>query len=185
MSGKPPSVEKGFRDSWSTVEDMPVYYAPRHEARTFRLLTGNLTTDGVQRSGFTSSSGTPSSNQIFTVSTATITWPGLDGFYADELEAGLTCGLRSSSGTSGTTIGFRWELKNSTGSTWQAMHSTYKKVKAGTSTDVERTFSGYASLGLGYNKLPLHIRLRAFARQKGKLRIKNSSYVAIKVKKSS
>ncbi len=186
MTVKPASHEHGFRREYSTLEDMPRYNHPRHQQRITKLVKDQkLTTAGVQWSTFVETTSTPtskSSNYIATQAT-TISWPGLEGYNVDEMEAGLTGSFMSTKGTSGTTIAFRWEIKDDDETTWTAI-STFKKIAGGTSTGVERTVSGSVSLGAGYKKLPLLIRMRAYARTThGKIRIKSSSYVAIKAKK--
>jgi len=190
MSGKPPSQEYGYRRGMSTKEDMPDYNHPRHQQRITRLVKGNLTTNGTQWSTWVETTSTPTSNQLFATVATTVSWPGLEGFYIDELEAGLTCALMATStgeASSGSTMGYRWEAKDSAEATWTAL-STWRLVGSpGTSTGTERTVSGYAPLAAGYNKIPLLVRLRAYKKsgQMGKVRIKNSSYVAIKPKKQS
>lgn len=190
---KPPSHEYGFRRAMSTLEDMPDYHHPRHQRKVIRLVKGqNLTADGVQWSTWTETTSTPTSKSSNYIATTpiTVSWPGLEGFNVDEMEAGLTCALMATStgeATSASTMAYRWEMKDDNESTYTAI-STWKLVGSpGTSTGIERTVSGYVSLGSGYKKLPLLIRLRAYKEsgQMGKVRIKNSSYVTIMPKKQS
>lgn len=191
MARKPPSFDIAVQEEWSTKESLTPAFAPRHQQKVVRLITDELSSNGVQWSGWseTSAAGSSKSTDVVTVgSTYTIGWAGLEGFYLDELEAGLTAQFMSTKGTSGTTVGFRWEYKDDSENSWAAL-STWRTFKAGTSTAVSRTLSGYAPLTTGYNKLPLEVRLRLYKKAsadgKAKGRIKNSSYVAIKVKKTA
>lgn len=196
MTHKPPSAEYGFRRDMSTADDYLQHNAPRHEQRIIKLVKDQkLTTDGVQWSTWVETTSTPTSAAADYIATqpTTLNWPGLQGFYVDEMEAGLTGAfmVTSTGVTTGaavySTMAYRWELMDNDESTYTAI-STWKMVaKAGTSTAVEKTVSGYASLGTGYNKLPLLIRLRGYAEsgKMHKMHIKNSSYIAVKAKKSS
>lgn len=185
MSRKPPSAEAALRQEWSTAEDFIRYNAPRHQQQVIKLISGSLTTDGVQYSTWTraTSSGSSKSTMHYSGSTYPVVWAGLEGFYVDELEAGLTLELMGTQAA--TTLGYRWEVKDDDESTWSAL-STWRTVKGGTSTAISRTLSGYGSLATGYNKLPLETRVRFFTKgTRGKFRVKSSSYIAIKAKKQS
>jgi len=183
MGRKPPSAEAGLRQEWSTAEDLVKYGIDRHGGPAVHLIKGNLTTAGSQYSTWAqvpASSYSSKSSYYISGSTYTLAWPGLEGLYAKELEAGLTVSLSSTEAA--TTIGFRWQMKNDDETTWTGIQSTFVKLKAGTSTAVERTVSGYTPLATGYNKLPLEVRLRFYSRATAslaKFRIKNSSYVRI------
>lgn len=189
----PPSVEYGFRQEWSSADSYQKYNAPRHQQYVYHLVDNKfLTSDGVAWSTVggnnTCDTGSSKSSMIITGYASTMSWPGLQGFYIQELECGLTVGVMGG-GDTASTARFRWEIKNSTGSTWQAI-STYKGLASGSSTKTEYTVSGYGKLGLGYNRLPLGIRLRGYRRSdvgssEINFYVKNSSYVAIKAKKSS
>ena len=142
-----------------------------------------LTTAGIQWSTITTGSTgiTSGSSAVVTHAATTINWPGLDGEYVDEMEAGLTMAFAASA--TGSTGGFVWEMKDSDGSTWTIISSAAKWQT--TKAWKERTNSGYVKLGTGYNKLPLHLRLKAWNKLASKIqvKIKNSSYVRIKPKK--
>ncbi len=155
-----------------------------------KLVGGNITTAGIQYSDYsTQTTGiTSKSSALKTSLSSTLNWPGLEGRYIDELEAGLTCEFLSTA-VAVTTVGYFWEMKNSTGSTWQRI-SAVETTKGSTvaTTPASRTLSGNrlyrdASLATGYNKLPINLRLRFFAKSataKAKFRVKSSSYIAIK-----
>jgi hypothetical protein len=185
----PPSVEAMNQENWSTKEGVLPLYAPRHQQNIVHFVTGAPTTSGVV---YTTASykgttvGSSKSSGIFVVndSTFNIKYPGLEGFYVDELELGLTIAARSTGAQS--TFGYNWQIKNSTGSTWQNI-TTYKTYKATTLTWDERTLShNNVTVATGYNRMPLVIRLRAYSKSKnGYVKVKSSSYAAIKVKKTA
>lgn len=189
MSIKPPSVEYGFRQEWSTKEDFIRYQHLREAQNVVHLISGKPTSNGVVYSPYSSwTTGSSKSSNIVTVggSTYTVAWPGLDGFYVDELEVGLTFDAIRSTGK--TTVGYSWQIKNDDETNWTSM-TTWGKILAvpTTNTVASRTVShNKVTTGSGYNKLPLELRLRAYSESAGsKARIKSSSYVAIKAKKSS
>ena len=183
MTRKPPSVEAALRQEWSTKEDIVGYGINRFGGPVTHLIKGNLTTDGNQYSTWAqvpASSYSSKTSYYISGSTYSIDWPGLDGLYAKEIEAELGIALMSTEAA--TTVGFRWEIKDDDETTWTPMQSTFIKLKAGTSTAVQRTVSGYAPLSTGYNKLPLEVRLRFYSRATAslaKFRVKNTSYVKI------
>ena len=193
---KPPSVEYLYRDAYiSTKEDMINFHVPRHQQYVYHLITNKaLTSDGVAWSAPTTAqdtcaTGSCETSYIVTAFATTISWPGLEGFYIQELECGLTMGALTPSQTSQTTAAFAWEIKDDDESTWTQL-STFKELLPASNTAIEFTLSGYGKLGAGYNKLPLGIRLRGYRKTDAgsditKFYVKNSSYVAIKVKKSS
>lgn len=186
MSMKPPSVEEALRQEWSTKEDLVRYNVPRNESRVVRLVSGAPTTNGVVYSAIScSTAATSKSSGQYTVgSTYTLTWPGLEGFYADEIEVGLTVAARSTAAQS--TFGYSWQMKDDDATTWQNM-TTFKTYKGTTLTWDERTVShSKVTTGTGYSKLPLSLRLRFYSKSaKGKMKIKSSSYVAIRPKKQA
>ena len=186
MSMKPPSIEYALRQNWSTKEDMLQYNVPRNEFRYQHLVTGAPTTNGVVYSAISCSTNASSkTSNIYTVgSTMTLNWPGLEGFYVDEMEVGLTIAARSTAAQS--TFGYSWQIKDDDATTWQNI-TTYKTYKGTTLTWDERTLShNKVTVGTGYNKLPLSLRLKFYSRStKGKMKIKSSSYVAIRPKKQS
>lgn len=194
MTHKPPSVEYGFRQEWSTAEDFVRYNHQRENQKVIHLVEGKPTSDGVVYSGVTSwSTGSSKSSNILTVgasggTTYSLAWPGLEGFTVEEMEVGLTFEGKNTTGK--TTIGYSWQYKNTTGTTaqWTSMTTWGKTLAcATTNTYSAKTVShNKVSLGSGYNKLPMELRLRAYSKSaKGRGRIKSSSYVAIKAKKST
>lgn len=186
MSFKPPSVEYGFRQEWSTKDDFVRYNHQRENQQIVRLVSGTPTTNGVVYSAISCSTAASSkTSAVYTVgSTYTLAWAGLEGFYVDELEVGLTIAARSTAAQS--TFGYSWQIKDDDATTWQNV-TTFKTYKGTTLTWDERTLShSKITTGTGYNKLPLELRLRFYSKSaKGKMKIKSSSYVAIKAKKYS
>lgn len=154
-----------------------------------RLVGGNLTTLGSQYNTFTTQSTgiTSNTSALKTAFSSTINFPGLEGLYIDEFEAGLTVEFKSTA-VAATTVGYLWQMKNSTGSTWTNITAVETTKGSTTTTPTARTVSGYrlyrdSSLSTGYNKLPINLRLRFFAKSAAsaaKIRVKNSSYVAVK-----
>jgi len=178
------AILRGYHSSEEAHEViMKNYPYVRHPFVT----TGYLTTDGVQYSTITSGSTgvTSKSTAVVTSQVTTLNWPGLDGEYVDEMEAGLTIALASSGvvSSSASTLGWVWEMKDSDESTWTIISSGADV--AGVDAWTERTNSGYVKCNSGYNKLPLHLRLKGWGKTASHLqvKIKNSSYVKIKPKK--
>lgn len=154
------------------------------------LVGGAITTAGIQYTAYTTQTTgiTSLSSALKTALSSTINWPGLEGKYIDEAEFGLTL-EELSTAVAATTFGYIWSMKNSTGSAWQNI-TAVESTKGSTVdiTPLSRTVSGYrlhrdGSLATGYNKLPINLRLQFFAKSataKAKVRVKSSSYVAIK-----
>ncbi|KKN36481.1 hypothetical protein LCGC14_0773040 [marine sediment metagenome] len=151
--------------------------------------TTYLTSDGVQYLTAVAASTAVSSktSNCSEAVSSTINWPGLDGSFIDEIEFGLTAGIRAATATV-STVGYFWQWKNSTvadvAANWKYL--TAAKTEAST-VSVDRTLSGYAKTGSGYNKLPINVRLLFWAKtaSKGSVKAKSSSYIKIKAKKTS
>jgi hypothetical protein len=150
---------------------------------------GYLTTAGSQYSTLSavSTAATTKSTGYKVHLATTISWPGfstVSSMVIDEAEFGLTFQLYTTS-TAKSTYGWRWEWKDKGQSTWQAL-STYRTL-ASTAVGAERTVSGYAKLGTGYGKVPFNLRFRTYNKGAKKyfVRIKNSSYVIVKGKRST
>ena len=148
---------------------------------------GDLTTNGVQYSSITTgSTGITSKSTAavgVTIANTTLSIPGFDNHYLDEIEFGLTQALASTNGTS--TCGYCWYWKDPDESTWTALMSAYnfRTTKAWT----DRTHSGYGKPATGYNKLPMALKLEAWGKTASMLeiKIKNSSYVKITPKRTA
>lgn len=147
--------------------------------------TTYLTSDGSQyltavavTTGITSKS-----TALSTAVSSTINWPGLDGSYIDEIEFGLTAGMRAATATV-STIGFYWQWKDDDATTWQLLSTARLAITTGYA---DRTMSGYAKTGTGYSKLPVAVRLIFWGKtaSKGSVKAKCSSYVKIKAKKTA
>lgn len=158
------------------------------------LVGGDLTTAGIQYSAYTTQTTgiTSGSSALKTVLSSTLSWPGLEGRNIDEAEFGITVEFKSTGATAAlvTTLGYIVQMKNSTGSTWKLISAVETTKSTTGATPVSRTLSGYrlhrdSSLATGYNKLPINVRIQFFAKSqagKSKLRVKSSSYVAIKAR---
>ncbi len=156
------------------------------------LVGGAITTAGIQYSAYTTQTTgiTSKSSALKVALSSTISWPGLEGKYIDEAEFGITVSALSTA-VAATTFGYLVSIKNSTGSTWTNI-SAMETTKGSTviATPTERTLSGVrlyrdSSLAAGYNKLPINLRIQFFAKNassKTKMRIKASSYVALKAR---
>lgn len=183
-----PSGEEALSKAFGS-SDYAHHMVQKNYPYTGRLVGGALTTVGTQWSALTSASTLNTSAAMATILSSTISWPGLDGQEIDEAEFGLTAELYSAAATSKTTVGFLWQIKNKDETTWTGI-CTDRQVQS--TIAVARTMSGYrlrgdGTLAAGYNTLPLNIRLQAYTRTGSKnvglFRVKNSSYVRIKVRR--
>lgn len=153
--------------------------------------TTYLTSDGVQYIAATTvgtTSVSSKTSQCNLAVSSTINWPGLDGSWIDEVEFGLTAGVQGATGTTATSIGWFWQWKNSTATTVEASWKYLCTARSNKSTIyVDRTISGYAKVGTGYNKLPFNVRLMFFGKVVGRggAKPKNSSYIRIRAKKTA
>lgn len=152
------------------------------------LVGGALTTAGVQygTESTQSTGATSKSTAIKTNLSSTLNWPGLEGKYIDEAEFGLTVAFKSTA-VAATTIGYVWQIKSQGETTWTNISAVETTKGSTVAAYTERTVSGYrlyrdGSLAAGYNRLPLNIRLRFFSKgaSAGKIKVKSSSYIAIK-----
>ena len=136
-----------------------------------------------------STAATSGSSSYKTHFATTISWPGFSTAYPlpiDEAEFSMIFRANTTSTKAGSSIGYRWEWKNKGESTWQAL-STWRKCKSSASGGATRTITGYATLGAGYNKVPFNLRLRTYNKVAAKItmKLKNTSYVIIKGKRST
>jgi hypothetical protein len=187
---KPQSIDEALFKIYSTAGD--VLRVKPEDEYVAHLIGGALTTAGIQYGTLTTqSTGITSLAGLKNCLASTISWPGLEGCYIDELEAGLTIEFAATA-VAATTMGYIWEIKNKGETTWTAITAVETTKASTVATYTARTVSGYrlyrdGTLDAGYNKLPLNIRCRFFAKNaaaKGKMRVKSSSYVAIKPKKA-
>jgi len=185
MSIKPPSVEFALRQEWSTKEDIVRYNVPRNESRKMFLVPANPSTGTVFSAVSCSTNASSKSSNTYTVgSTYSLNWPGLEGFYVDELEVSLSALGRSTAAKS--TFGYSWQIKDDDATTWQNM-TTFKALKGTTLTWTTMTVAHTnVNTGTGYNKLPLSLRLRFYSKSaKGQMKIKGTSYVSLRPKKQA
>lgn len=175
---------------YDTTELAQWFIQRNYEYTIHPFKTTYLTSDGSQYlTAVAATTAISSKTSLCTsVVSSTINWPGLDGSFIDEIEFGLTAGIRAATATV-STMGYFWQWKNATATTVAA---SWKYLSAPASCEastvyVDRTFSGYAKTGTGYNKLPINVRLLFWAKtaSKGSLKAKCSSYVKIKAKKTS
>ncbi len=177
--------------TWSSASDI-MRRTMENYPYVAHLVGGAITTAGIQYTAYTTQTTgiTSNSSALKTALSSTISWPGLEGKNIDEAEFGITVSMLSTA-VALTTFGYLVSMKNSTGSTWQnisAMETTLGSTVI--ATPRERTLSGVrlyrdGSLATGYNKLPINLRIQFFAKSataKAKMRIKASSYVAIKAR---
>jgi len=172
-----------YKDTYRALQVMEKYNA--YTIHPFGR--GSLTTDGVQYSGVTTgSTGTTDWKTVDSAATIRPIAPTDDTDDMDELELGLTAEFKNSSVTTGkTTLGYVWQIKDDTETTWTNLHTT-KSVASTHTTWTARTLSGRITPAAGYNKLPFNIRLRMMNKKAshGLARIKNSSYVKVMSKVS-
>lgn len=186
---KPQTIHEALSKIYSTAGD--VFRVKPEDQYVAHLVGGALTTAGVQYGTLTTQSTGISSAAMKTCLATTISWPGLEGCYIDELEAGLTVEFAATA-VAATTMGYIWEMKDQGETTWTAITAVETTKASSVATYTARTVSGYrlyrsGTLAAGYNKLPINLRCRFFAKNaaaKGKMRVRNSSYVAIKPRKA-
>ncbi len=185
--------DKGVPSSnmYDTTELASWFIQRNYEYVVHPFNSSYLTSNGAQYTAPTTPGSTSISSKTTRCHTAvssTINWPGLDGSFIDEIEFGLTAAIRGATATA-STMGYFWQWKNATATTVAASwkYLTPPASCEASTAYVDRTFSGYAQTGAGRNKLPINIRLLFWAKtvSKGAIKIKNSSYVKIKAKKTS
>ena len=134
---------------------------------------GNLTSDGIQWSA----EKTTSTDGYETVEEVTVSPPALGPVI--EFEFGLTCAVKSSS--SGESVLFKWQARNSGGS-WVDLHSEVTYA-ANAAAYREYTYSGRFQPVTNFKNIPFEIRLQiksgAAGGENAAGKTKNSSYVKV------
>lgn len=194
MATRPQNIGDEHQHDFSTAQNV-IRRTMENYPYVAHLVGGtSLSTSGSTMYGAATTASTGISSGVTALKTAlssTISWPGLEGAYLDEVQFFLQAeGIATA--VAATTIGYVWQAKNSTGSTWANLHAvkTYKCTSVWSSG--VRTMGGYrlyrdSSITTGLNKLPINIRLRFFckaANGKGQFRVSSSSYVSIKARKN-
>lgn len=145
------------------------------------IVTGDLTSDGIQWSTEVTSTDADTDTEIFSVEINKQS--GIKDL--KDLEAGITCALKSESATGD--IKFKWQvtnlevIMNGGSAVWVDLMDYVTVADIGT-TYVEYTYSGYFAPIANANKLPLKLRLVAQSNEAGGVggvvgKVKNSSYV--------
>ena len=159
---------------------------------TSRIIGGDLSSATQYGDRTTLSTGNTSTGNLATILSSTISWPGLDGEYLDEVEFSLVTNYGySTDGATLSTVGVIWQIKNQSETTWTDIASF---TGASTASTALVTHSGYrlhrdSSLTTGYNRLPLNLRLRAYVKKgstsDAKVRVSKDSYVTMKTRKGN
>ena len=141
-----------------------------------RLVSGELTADGIQWSSEVTSAGAGVNTDVL----AKLIDPVHEGKII-LVEFGLTAWFRQM-GASGeaTDLRWQWQARNKN-DTWVNLHPEVTEPSSEADTNYERTRSGYATIVANFNAVPFEIRLRfrTSLANKGKAKVKNSSYVRV------
>lgn len=157
---------------------------------TAHLIGGNLAS--TQWGDMSSVSTGYTSTNIMTVLSSTISWPGLDGEYIDEIECSLTANYYNTTASSKSTLAQIWQFKYQGESTWTNLTTLNTNVSTKSTNAV--VHSGYllhrdGTLANGYNRLPINLRLRAYTKKgskvEGRIRVKGNSYLTFKTRKGN
>lgn len=141
-----------------------------------RLVTGDLTADGVQWSPEITSGGANVLTDVFT----RLIDPALQGRIL-LVEFGLTAWFRQIGATGNpTNLRWQWQVRNP-GGTWVNLHPEVTEPSSEADTTYERTRSGFATVVADFNNVPFELRLqfRTSVAGAGRARVKNSSYVRV------
>ena len=147
---------------------------PAVDEHTFKLVTGDLTSDGVQYSAVATTAATSVAGTPFTYTLDN----GLEGGLL-ELELGLSIELRGTT----TTVDpkFVWKAQHSGAAAWVDLFATVTASNPGTAF-VGTTYSGYQGSAANLGSVPLLLCLVTEANEgtAGVFKVKNSSYVKAK-----
>jgi hypothetical protein len=146
---------------------------------THRLVGGDLAADGSQYSTEVPTVLADTDYEAFTLT--------LDNGQVgdiEELEFGLTHSQKAGSATAD--VKYKWQARNKGGSTWVDLHTAVDVANINT-TYISYTMSGYRIAGVAnLNTYPIDIRLLIQSNEAAPgvstARVKNSSYVTVKVK---
>lgn len=164
---------------YPTLDEAGNPILPRHIAELKlidfedRLVTGDLTDDGVQYSDEVATGG---ANVDVIVLEKTVD-PVIDGDIL-WVEFGLTAEIKAA--TSATAdLKWLWQARNKDG-TWVDLHPQITDVDIGT-TYVSRTRQGFFKIVANFQEVPFEIRflLQCNEENEGRARVKSSSYVRV------
>ena len=138
-----------------------------------RLISGDLTSDGVQYSDEVTTSDADVDIDVLTK----VVDPGLEG-YILWVEFGLTAEFKAVSSATADLI-WKWQARNKDG-TWVDLHAAVTETDIGTNY-VSRTRSGYFTPVTNFQKVPFEVRLilQCNEASEGRAKVKNSSYVRV------
>jgi len=138
-----------------------------------RLVTGDLTADGVQYSPEVTSGAI----NTWTDAPSKLVEPGIRGEII-RLEIGLTAEFIQLNTT--TTLTWQWQIRNKNG-TWVDLHPAVEEAANTITSYTARTRQGFASLGANLNVVPFEVKLRFQTSEanQGKARVKSSSYARV------
>lgn len=136
-----------------------------------KLVTGNLTSDGIQWSAEIDTTAINTDVEVLSVTIE----PKIPGDIL-WIEFGLTTALKAVS-TGTADLIWKWQARNKNG-TWVNLHTAVTETDIG-ATYVERTRQGYFTLVTNFNSIPFDIRLilQCNEANEGRGKVKNSSYV--------
>ena len=142
----------------------------------FKLVTGDLTSDGVQYSAVATTGATSVAGTPFTYTLDN----GLKGTLL-ELDLGLSIEFRGTS----TTVDpqFCWKGRHSGAAAWVDLFATVTAANPGTAF-LGTTYSGYGTIAANLGSVPLELCLVTQANEgtAGVFKVKNSSYAKVKYK---
>jgi hypothetical protein len=140
---------------------------------THRLVSGDLTSDGIQ---WSTEVTTGAANVNVDVLSATID-PKVNGTIL-LVEFGLTAAFKAVSSATADLI-WKWQARNKDG-TWVDLHTAVTETNPGT-TYLERTMAGYFAIVSDFQEVPFDVRLvlQCNEANEGRAKVKNSSYVRV------
>ncbi len=138
-----------------------------------RLVSGNLTSDGVQYSDEVTTGDADVDVDVL----ARLVDPGLEGDIL-WVEFGLTAEFKAVSSATADLI-WKWQARNKDG-TWVDLHPAVTETDIGT-TYKSRTRSGYFTPEANFNHVPFEVRLilQGNEANEGRAKVKNSSYIRV------
>ena len=120
-----------------------------------RLVSGELTADGIQWSTEVTSGGA----DVLTDALAKLIDPVLEGRII-LVEFGLTAWYRQIGAPGAATdLRWQWQARNKNG-TWVDLHPEVTEAASEADTNYERTRSGFAAISANFNAVPFELRLQ-------------------------
>lgn len=138
---------------------------------TWQLVSGNLTSDGIQYSTETDTTTANTNVVIFS--------KYIDPYILADIltiEFALTAAFRSVTSATADLI-WKWQASDDN-SNWVDLHSAVTETNIGT-TYTERSMGGYFTPETNFNQVPFYIRLilQCNEANEGRAKVKNGSYV--------